>query len=435
MYKSIETPKKMPRKVRRYTADEKKEILKKVEESGISDVFQKYNIPRSTIYTWLEQNRSDKQRELKPVKSSTANESEADTPPSLDTIKTTQPKKRKIQKRYTPSQKAEILEYTEKHGITKTSNDFNVSRYSIYSWQRQVKLAANGQGISPTSGPSVEEIERQRDKEILAEWGKHPGLGPSQISNQLRRRQIKVSVNTTRRVMEESGYRPPKVKREPHDKSFEAVRPNHLWHLDFVQRYINKASTFILIILDDHSRYVTGFGVADAETSDLVVETFEDAVKKHGKPEMVIHDKGSAFWSWRGISRFTSLLTELGIDQIVAKHKEWNGKLEVFNANIQKELFNVYRFYDLAEMNRRLATHLHWYNHQRTSHALGGLLVPADRYYGLADEVLAQIESGMGRVGFDSTDLRDRCLELFKVISANGTPEIWLMGKKILELK
>jgi transposase InsO family protein len=234
--------------------------------------------------------------------------------------------------------------------------------------------------------------------------------------------------------MQEAGYRPPKVKRQGHEERFVAVRPNHLWHLDFLHRNINRASTFTLILLDDHSRFVVGHGVDDAERADLVLETFEQAVRRHGRPEMVLHDKGSAFWSWRGISRFTALLTELGIDQIAAEHKEWNGKLEVFNANLAKELFDVQRFYDVAEMRRRLAAHLHWYNHHRTSHALGGLLVPADRYYGRAEEVLARIEAGAGRDSDEVVDLRDRHLELFKVVSENGVPQVWLMGQKVFEL-
>jgi len=143
-----------------------------------------------------------------------------------------------------------------------------------------------------------------------------------------------------------------------------------------------------------------------------------------------MHDRGSAFWSWRGISRFTSLLTELGIDQVVAEKKEHNGKVEVFNANLHKELFDRHRFYDLAEMKRRLAAHLHWYNHARTHHALGGLLVPADRFYGRAEEVLARIEAGGQRDG-DDLELRERCLELFKVVSKNGTPEVWLLGQRL----
>ena len=139
-------------------------------------------------------------------------------------------------------------------------------------------------------------------------------------------------------------------------------------------------------------------------------------------------DKGAEFWSWRGISRFTALITEMGIDQVIAEHKEHNGKVEVFNANLHKELFDVQRFYDLADMRRRLEAHLHWYNHARTHHALGGLLVPADRYYGRVDEVLARIEAGAGRDASDLLDLRDRCLELFKVTSRGGVAEVAVEG-------
>lgn len=335
-------------------------------------------------------------------------------------------------KSYTPSQKAQVLEYTAAHGVTAAALKFDISRFSIYDWQRKLAKAAQGEGPSPTSGPAPADIEAQRDQEVLAQWHTHPGLGPSQIANQLRRSGVKIAVHTVRRVMQDAGYRPPKVKREPHDERYEAVRPNHLWHMDFVQRHINRASTFTLILIDDHSRFVTGHGVDDAERADMVTQTFEAAVARHGRPERVMHDKGSAFWSWRGISRFTDLLTEMGIDQVVAEHKEWNGKIEVFNANLHKELFDVQRFYDLADMRRRLAAHLHWYNHSRTHHALGGLLVPADRFYGRVEEVLARIEAGAGRDVKDLLDLRDRCLELFKVTSQAGVPEVWLLGQKLL---
>ena len=325
-----------------------------------------------------------------------------------------------------------MLEYGSEHGVAAAAAKFEVSRFSIYTWQKKLEKAAQGEGPSPTSGPDPSEVEAQRDREILDEWALHPGLGPSQIRNQLRRKSIKVSVHTVRRVMEDAGYRPPKVKRTGHDKRFEAVRPNHLWHLDFVHRHINRSSTFTLILIDDCSRYVVGHGVDDAERADMVLETFEHAVEHHGRPESVMNDKGSAFWSWRGISRFTRLLTELGVDQITAKHKEWNGKVEVFNGNLHKELFDVHRFYDLAEMKRRLAAHLSWYNHARTHHALGGLLVPADRYYGRVEEVLARIEAGAGRDASDLLELRDRCLELFKVTSRSGVPEVWLLGQRLL---
>lgn len=373
---------------------------------GLTGAAAKHRKPAST----LEASRAQPEREVAPA----------------------QARPRTVAKRYTPSQRAEILEVAEKDGPAAASTARGVSRFAIYDWRKKLARAAAGQGPSPTSGAGQADIERQRDQEILAEWHRHPGLGPSQIRNQLRARCVKVSVNTTRRVMEDAGYRPPKVRREPHDRRFEAVRPNHMWHLDFVHRHINRATTFTLILIDDHSRFVVGHGVDEAERAEMVLETFEDAVRRHGRPEMVMHDKGGAFWNWHGISRFTALLTELGVDQVVAEHKEWNGKVEAFNGNLHKEFFDAQRFYDLSEMKRRLAAHLHWYNHARTHHALGGLLVPADRYFGRSDEVLARIEAGVPRDASDLLELRERTLELFKVVSRNGAPEIWLMGQRLL---
>lgn len=400
---------KMAKRRQSYTTKRREKILKTVEEVGVAEAARQYGMPQTTISNWLNRDAERIARESAPQK-----------PPS-----------KRVAKSYTPSERAEALEEAAAHGVTAASKRSGASRFSIYEWQRKVKRASKGEGPSPTSGPSASDIEAKRDAEILDEYKTHPGLGPSQVRNQLRRRGIKVSVTTTRRVMEGAGYRPPKVERKKHDRRFNAVRPNHMWHLDFVQRYIGKSSTFTLILIDDCSRFVVGHGVDDAERADMVIDTFEQAVARHGRPEFVMHDKGGAFWSWRGISRFTSLLTEMGIDQVIAEEKEWNGKVEVFNANLHKELFDKQRFYDVGEMRRRLEAHLRWYNNSRTHHALGGLLVPADRYFGRAAEVLARIEAGAGREIGDGVELRERCLELFKVVSKDGAPEVWLLGQRL----
>jgi len=407
------------RRRRSYTPQQREAVLADVETLGLMEASRKHGVPQTTVSHWKRQERKA------PVKEETKGPATAPAQPVPEGAK------RRAAKRYTPSQKAEIVEYAAAHSVTAASRHFGASRFSIYDWQQKLARAAKGEGPSPVSGPSPDEVEQQRDREILAEWEKHPGLGPSQIRNQLRRRQIKVGTKTVRRVMEEAGYRPPKVKRDPHDDRYEAVRPNHMWHLDFVHRHIHKADTFTMILIDDYSRFVVGHGVDDRERAAMVIRTFEEAVARHGKPESVMHDKGGAFWSWRGISKFTALLTEMGVDQVVAEAKEHNGKVEVFNANLHKELFDVHRFWDVAEMKRRLATHLHWYNHGRTHHALGGLLVPADRFYGRAEEVLSRIESGALREG-DELSLRDRCLELFKVTSRGGVPEVWLLGQRLM---
>jgi putative transposase len=408
---------------RRYTAEQRKAVVADALQIGVVAAAEQHGVPQSCVSRWSSEARQQAATPRREVEQKAPRATAGGGVPVEG---------RRVSRAYTPSQRALVVEYAAREGVTAASEKYGPSRYTIYEWQRKVAKAAAGQGDSPTGGAAESAVEAQRDREILAEWHRHPGLGPSQIKNQLRRRGVKVSVHTTRRVMEEAGYRPPKVKREPHDERYESIRPNHCWHLDFVHRHINRANTFTLILIDDYSRFVVGHGVEEAERADLVLTTFEEAVRRHGRPEMVMHDKGAAFWSWRGISRFTALLTELGIDQIAAEHKEWNGKVEVFNANLQKELFDAQRFYDVAEMQRRLAAHLTWYNEARTHHALGGLLVPADRYYGRADQVLARIEAGAGRDLNDGVELRDRCLELFKVTSRAGIPEVWLLGQKLL---
>jgi len=442
-------------KRREYSEETRAKVLSAVQKFGVCGAAKDYRVPAGTVSRWAKeagvkraswvespQASGEQSSDLtEPGPKARLPEAKVDSPPLLtatippvrdDLLRPPPLRGRRVAKVYTPSQKAEILEHAAKDGPTAAARKHGVSRFSIRDWKRKVDKAATGAGPSPTSGPSPKDISAQRDAEILEEYKKHPGLGPSQIRNQLRRRNIRVSTHTVRLVMESVGYRPPKVERQKHDRRYEAVRPNHLWHLDFVQRWIGRSTTNTLILIDDCSRFVVGHGVDDAERADMVVTTFEEAVRRHGRPERVMHDKGSAFWAWRGISRFTALLEEMGIEQIIAEHKEWNGKVESFNGNLHKELFDAHRFSDVAEMRRRLATHLDFYNTGRTHHSLGGLLVPADRYFGRAEEVLARIEAGAGRELGDGVELRERCLELFKVQSRGGVPEVWLLGQKLL---
>ena len=428
-----------------YDPEVKQAVLEEAARTTIAKAAEQWGVPRGTVGYWHYLRRQRAGEETRAKRGVTEEVSGGGSPLRVPSGQAVAPKNEPVAakllkpglpghaRRYSPAEIAQVLEYASLHGVPAAIRDLGPGKETIKRWQRRLKKAAEGKGDDPTSGPDPADIEAQRDREILNEWSRHPGLGPSQIRNQLRRMGIKTSVNTVRRVMEDAGYRPPKVKSSNHDQRFEATRPNHLWHLDFVMRYINRAKTFTLILLDDYSRFVTGHAVSESERADVVIAAFEDAVQRYGKPERVMTDRGSAFWSWKGIGKFTALLTELGIDQIVAKEKEHNGKVEIFNANIAKELFNKYRFFDVAEMQRRLVNHLHWYNHGRTHHALGGVLVPADRHYGRSDEVMALVEAGAGRdQSLDTLDLRHRCLELFKVTSTNGKPAVFLMGQQIL---
>jgi hypothetical protein len=60
------------------------------------------------------------------------------------------------------------------------------------------------------------------------------------------------------------------------------------------------------------------------------------------------------------------------------------------------------------------------------------LLVPADRFHGVAEQTLARIERGQGADLDALVDPADRILELFKVISVRGKTEVYLMGNRLL---
>lgn len=410
-----------------YSAEQREEALRRSDEVGPTAAARELGIPPGTVYAWRHE-RSHQKPSPQAVEDKPEDKvsQQAETP-------VPEPKK-KVAKFYTPSQRAEILEHAAAHGATAASKKFGTTRFSIYSWRRKAQLHADGQAQeSPVVG-NDDDPRVRRDQRILKEWRAHPGLGPSQIRNQLRREGFKVSVHTVRCVLEEHGYVPPKVRRqEVHDQAYEAVRPNHLWHLDFLHRHIHKQAVYVLLVLDDWSRFIVGGALWDGERVAAVQETFLAAVARHGKPEKVMSDGGSAFHAWRGVGRFTRLLDELEVDQLIARIPQVNGKLEVLNANLQKELFNKETFFDLGEAQRRLAAWRNFYNFRRTHHALGGLLVPADRYFGRADEVLAQIEAGANPADIgEPVPTGERQLDLFRITSRKGKVELHLLGHRIL---
>ena len=257
-----------------YTAEQRKAVLVDVRTIGVCATATKHKVPQTCVSRWAlaagvkratgEQSSSPLDSPLAQSGSVGGEARAAAEKVSAAAARIGEAIRSRAAKLYTPSQKALALEDAAKDGVTVAAKKHGVSRFSIYEWQRRLAKAAVGQGPSPTSGAAPKEIEEKRDAEILGEWKNHPGLGPSQVVNQLRRKAIKVSVHTARRVMEDAGYRPPKVERQKHDRGFEAIRPNHLWHLDFVQRYIGSSTTFTLILIDDCSRYVVGHGVDDS---------------------------------------------------------------------------------------------------------------------------------------------------------------------------
>jgi len=344
-------------------------------------------------------------------------------------------------RRFSVAEKKAILEHAEAHGVSAAAAQFATSRWSIYEWLRRRRAAVVGKGdpdaeLAPRSSRPKHiagKLSQERHHLIAETWLKNQALGPRQVAKLLRRTQaLRVGTSTVRRVMEEQGYVPPKIKVEQRPaRRYEAVRPNQQVHLDFVQFFLHKVKLFLLLIEDDYSRFLPGWALCEGERAEPVIEAVEAAIARHGKPEQIVVDGGSGFFSWRGESQLERLCGDYGIDFIKATKRGSNSKLEALNANVRKELLSRVEFADVADARVEVARWVRAYNYERVHEGLGGLLVPADRFFGRVDEVLAQLERGEPVVVPGPLPPDARALELFRVVSRGGRPELWLLGERV----
>ncbi len=217
---------------KKYTAAERQAAIRRALDVGNAAASRELAIPTGTLSCWCHKARQGAAGYALPTQEPPASEdASAEAAPegtdNASMVDSAGPAKTRVARLYTPSERARAPELAARVGVTAASKELGVSRFSLYEWRRRVKLAADGKGDCPTSGSDPGDIEAQRDRKILNIWHTHPGLGPSQVRKQLRRTGVKIGINTVRRVMEEAGYRPPKVKRDAHTERYEAVRPNH----------------------------------------------------------------------------------------------------------------------------------------------------------------------------------------------------------------
>lgn len=280
----------------------------------------------------------------------------------------------KPRRKYTTSEKKLIVSLVDRYGSKLVHEEYKVSFDTIARLLRNREREIERKPRIPVRYAPVLELMKQ-----------HPGMGPMQMRDFLRRHYgLSMGVNSIRKVMEANGWVPP-FTRSPRIKGeeelFEAVRRNYLWHMDFKHQYINNCKVFLLFIQDDFSRFIVNFAIADGEKLDAVIECFDDAVRRHGKPECVMTDGGSAFYSWRGISQITRLFEDFGIDQHIAKTPNVNGKIENLNQQFEKEVLLTMSFSSLQHFEKEVASWVGFYNFRRPHQGLGSAHVPADRYF------------------------------------------------------
>src|SRR5678816_2065535 len=131
------------------------------------------------------------------------------------------------------------------------------------------------------------------------------------------------------------------------------------------------------------------------------------------------------------------MLEQRGIKQIVAtpRHPETLGKIERFWGTLWRECVETAVFRGLDDARRRIGLFIDHYNFQRPHSGIDGL-VPADRYFAAAPQVLATLKE---RVAKNSAELaRDGMpLKPFYLTARIGEQSISLHaeGEKVVMMK
>ncbi len=104
---------------------------------------------------------------------------------------------------------------------------------------------------------------------------------------------------------------------------------------------------------------------------------------------------GRQFVAWRGRTRFQKVLKQQGIDHIrsAPHHPMTLGKIERFWRTIWEEFLSEAVFASFADACQRIDHWIHYYNHQRPHQGIDGAC-PADRFYGMSENVEEAIKQG-----------------------------------------
>jgi transposase InsO family protein len=297
----------------------------------------------------------------------------------------------------TPEQRLLLLDTWQRSQLP--AGDFaaliGISKYSLFAWKKRFdEEGPAGLMDRPKGGPRGSQLPELTKRTILMLKEANPEWGCQRISDMLvRGPALPASPAAVARVLHEVGYQMEEVPTRPHPdkvRHFERAKPNQLWQTDlftFILKRQNRR-VYLVAFMDDHSRFIVGYGLHASQSSALVMEVLRASLAGYGVPEEILTDNGSQYVTWRGKSAFSRECEKHGIKQIVAKPRrpQTLGKIERFWGSLWRECVERAVFIDLGDARTRIGLFIDHYNFQRPHQGIEGL-VPADRFFGAASEV------------------------------------------------
>ncbi len=303
----------------------------------------------------------------------------------------------------TPEQRLLILDTWQRSGLP--AGDFaplvGLSKHTLYGWKKRFDESGPAGLMDQQRGaPAGSRVHELTKRTILMLKQANPEWGCQRISDMLLRGPaLPASAGAVSRVLHEAGYQVEEVATHRHpdkQRRFERATPNQLWQTDlftFVLKRQNRR-VYMVAFMDDNSRFITGYGIHASQSAALVLEVVRAAIVAHGTPQEMLTDNGSQYVTWRGTSAFHREMDKRGIKHIVAKPQrpQTLGKIERFWGTLWRECIETSVFLDLEDARRRIGHFIDYYNFQRVHRGIDGL-VPADRFFGAASEVLVTLRA------------------------------------------
>ena len=193
-------------------------------------------------------------------------------------------------------------------------------------------------------------------------------------------------VTLMKRMGIEALYRRPRTtKPEPGHKIYPYLlrglaitRPNQVWAMDITYIPMARGFVYLAAVLDWAPRRVLSWRLSITMEASFCVEALEEALAKHGKPEIFNTDQGSQFTG----SAFTGVL--IGHDIAISMDGKGAWRDNVFVERLWRSIKyeEVYlRAYDsVGEARQSIGRYIDFYNRHRPHSSLDGM-TPDQAYF------------------------------------------------------
>jgi len=105
---------------------------------------------------------------------------------------------------------------------------------------------------------------------------------------------------------------------------YERKHTNSLWHTDWYMVMDSRwRGKWLIVYLDDASRFVTGWGLFDEPTTENTISVLDKAMKYYGKPSAILTDHGSQFYLNYGYDKSPGITL---FQEYLTKHKTHTGQ-------------------------------------------------------------------------------------------------------------